>query len=176
MLFRSVVVGTSRETAEFATAAIRSWWLHEGRRRYPRTRRLAIEADSGGANGNRCWTWKLGLQRLADEFGLTITVGHLPAAASKWNAIEHRMFNLISHNWAGEPLVDYETVLKFIRATRSTAGFRCRARLDRRIYPAKVKATAQQKASIRFIRHKVLPKWNYTIRPRQGRDEMAAKR
>jgi hypothetical protein len=48
------------------------------------------------------------LQRLADEFGLTITVGHFPPGASKWNLIEHRMFNLISANWAGEPLVSYD--------------------------------------------------------------------
>jgi hypothetical protein len=77
-----VVVGTSHETARFAVAALRWWWLQVGRRAYPQARRLTIEADSGGANGNRCWGWKVGLQRLADEFNLTITVGHLPAAAS----------------------------------------------------------------------------------------------
>ena len=42
--------------------------------------------------------------------------------------LDHRMFSLISANWAGEPLVSYETVLKFLRTTRSEAGFRCRAR------------------------------------------------
>src|SRR5208283_4482464 len=99
-----VVVGTSHDTAAFATSAIRSWWLGIGRQRYPQARRLAIDADGGGSNGNRVWGWKLGLQHLADECALTITVGHLPAAASKWNPIEHRMFNLISGNWAGEPL------------------------------------------------------------------------
>lgn len=162
-----VVVGTSHETAAFAVATLRSWWLHVGRRMYPQARRLAIEADSGGANGNRCWTWKAGLQRLADEFQLTITVGHLPAAASKWNPIEHRMFNLISANWAGEPLVSYEAVLKFIRGTSSTTGFRCRARLDRKVYKTKVKVSKQERAGIKLSRHDVLPKWNYTIRPRQ---------
>jgi hypothetical protein len=72
----------------------------------------------------------VGLQELADEFGLTITVGHYPAGTSKWNPIEHRMFSLISENWAGEPLVSYEVMLKYIRATRSRTGFRCRASLD----------------------------------------------
>jgi hypothetical protein len=66
---------------------------------------------------------ELGLQDLADEFGLTITVGHYPAGASKWNPIEHRMFNLISANWAGEPLISYEVMLKHIRTTRSSTGF-----------------------------------------------------
>ena len=122
-----VVVGTSHETPAFAVAAIRRWWIVVGRRRYPEARRLLIQADSGGANGCRKWAWKVALQRLADEFGLIIMVTHYPPGASKWNPIDHRMFSLISANWAGEPLVSYETVLKYIRTTRSEAGFHCRA-------------------------------------------------
>ena len=99
-----VVVGTSHETPAFAVAAIRRWWMEVGRRRYPEARRLLIEADGGGANGCRKWAWKVALQRLADEFGLIITVTHYPPGASKWNPIDHRMFSLISANWAGEPL------------------------------------------------------------------------
>lgn len=161
-----VVVGSSHDTPQFAAAAIRRWWLDVGRRRYPGARRLAIDADSGGSNGCRCWLWKLGLQHLADEFHLTICVGHLPTAASKWNPIEHRMFNLISGNWAGEPLTSFQTALHFIRTTRSTTGFHCRARLDRTFYPTKVKATASQMARIQLAPHQILPQWNYTIRPR----------
>ena len=52
---------------------------------------------------------------MADEFGLIITVTHYPPGASKWNPIDHRMFSLISANWAGEPLVSYETILGYIR-------------------------------------------------------------
>ena len=40
---------------------------------------------------------------------------HYPPGASKWNPIDHRMFSLISANWAGEPLVSYETMLNYIR-------------------------------------------------------------
>ena len=53
-------------------------------------------------------------------------VSHDPPGASKWNPIDPRMFSLISANWAGEPLVSYETVLKSIHTTRSQAGSRCR--------------------------------------------------
>lgn len=163
-----VSVGISHETAAFAGCAIRSWWMREGRRYYPGATRLAIEADCGGANNPRIWAWRLALQRLADEFGLTITVGHFPQGASKWNLIEHRMFNLISANWAGEPLVSYEVVLKYIRSTRSRTGFRCRAALDKRFYPTKVKITDEEKATVRMTPHRVLPKWNYTIRPNKS--------
>src|SRR5262249_26107288 len=83
-----VVVGVSHQTPEFVIAAIRCWWLHEWYRADPRRRRLLIEADCGGGNGNRCWLWKFGLQQWADEFDLRITVTHLPRGASKWNPIE----------------------------------------------------------------------------------------
>lgn len=165
------VVGVSRDTPEFAIAAIRYWWRTIGRLRYPKTKRLGIEGDGGGSNGHRSWRWKIGLQRLADEFDLTITVGHFPPGASKWNPIEHRMFNLISANWAGEPLTSYETVLKFIRTTCSSTGFHCRAHLDTTKYQTKIPVAAEDKAKVKLNRSRVLPKWNYTIRPRQGKKQ-----
>lgn len=58
----------------FAIAAIRSWWLEVGRHHYAGKKELLIQADGGGANGSRCWLWKWGLQQLANEFNLTITV------------------------------------------------------------------------------------------------------
>ena len=108
----------------------------------PGARRLLVEMDGGGANDPRKWLWKVALQRLADETGLILVVTHYPPGASKWNPIEHRMFSLISGNWAGEPLVSYETILKYIRTTRTETGFRCRACLDRKDYPARQRASA----------------------------------
>ena len=160
-----IVVGTSHETPAFAAAAIRSWWLQVGRHAFPDSHAVLIQADSGGANGNRCWLWKLGLQHLADEFDLTITVTHYPTGASKWNAVEHRLFSPVSGNWAGQPLINYETVLKFIRTTRTETGLRCRARLDTTNYPTGLKMTIEQKAQINLHPHRTLPKYNYTIRP-----------
>ena len=158
-----VVVGTSHETPSFAVAAIRRWWLEVGRQRYAGTRRLLIEA--GGANDARKWEWKVALQGLADEFGLTITVTHYPTGASKWNPIDHRMFSLISANWSGEPLVNYETILGYIRGTRSSEGFRCRARLYETDYALGYKVTSGAKAQVRLKPRPVLPRWNYTICP-----------
>lgn len=166
-----MVVGISRETSAFIIRAIRSWWMAVGRNEYNGATRLAFECDCGGGNGQRLWAWRVGLQRLADEFGLTITVGHFPPGASKWNLIEHRMFSLISANWAGEPLTSYEVVLKYIRATRSAPGFRCRATLDKNQYPKKMVATDEQKQTIRINTHRVLPKWNYTIQPRKAKNQ-----
>jgi hypothetical protein len=161
-----VIIGTSRETSAFAAAAIRSWWLEVGRRYYAKKNRLLIQADGGGANGSRRLAWKVGLQGLADEFGLIITMMHYPPGASKWNPIEHRMFGLISENWAGEPLVSYEVMLNYIRRTRSSTGFHCRASLDTANYPKAAKITDAERGQLQIKPRRVLPKWNYTIWPR----------
>jgi len=160
-----VVVGTSHQTPEFAIAAIRTWCRIRGQALFAKHRELLIEADGGGGNGHRCWLWKWGLQQLADEFNLTITVTHLPTSASKWNPVEHRLFSFISGNWEGEPLISYETVLKFIRTTKTETGLRCQARLDKHVYKTGRKITPEQKAQINIVPHRVLPKWNYTIKP-----------
>lgn len=160
-----VVVGLSHETAEFVVAAIRTWWLVVGRRAYPGQPCLWIEADDGGANDSRSWLWKFHLQALADEFQLTIRVAHYPPGASKWNPVEHRLFGPISLNWAGQPLQSCETILKFIRTTRTESGLRCRARLDKRPYKTGLKITADEKARINLKPRQVLPQWNYTIEP-----------
>jgi hypothetical protein len=160
-----VVVGCSHQTPEFAVRAIRMWWVKEGAIRFAGQHELLIEADCGNPNGYRCWRWKYALQQVADEFGLTLTVTHLPTGASKWNPVEHRLFSFISKNWAGQPLVSYETLLKFIRTTKTETGLRCRAYLDQTDYPTGGHLTADEKAQVRLFPHRTLPKWNYTIRP-----------
>ena len=160
-----VIVGTSYQTPEFAVAAIRRWWLQVGQMYYPDPHELLIEADCGNPNSNRCWRWKYGLQQLADEVGLTITVTHLPTGASKWNPIEHRLFSQISRNWAGEPLVSYETILKFIRTTKTEKGLCCNAYLDKTVYETRLQLTPEQKEQINMVPRRVLPKLNYTIKP-----------
>jgi hypothetical protein len=164
-----IVVGTSHDTAAFITAAILRWWRAVGQHRYRGARRLLLEMDGGGANDPRTWLWRVALQALADKTRLIIVVTHYPPGASKWNPIEHRMFSVISHNWAGEPLVSYETVLKYIRTARTETGFRCRACLDRKEYPTRQKVTPEDKARVRRKPSRVLPKWNYTIRPHRSR-------
>lgn len=73
-----VSVGISNDTAEFSVASIRSWWEHLGKVRYANATTLMITADCGGSNGNRTRLWKTGLQNLADETGLAISVSHFP--------------------------------------------------------------------------------------------------
>jgi hypothetical protein len=56
-------------------------------------------ADGGGSNGLRVRLWKRELQKLADEFGITIEVHHFVPGTNKWNRIEHLLFSFITQNW-----------------------------------------------------------------------------
>jgi len=160
-----VLVGISYNTPEFAVTAIRSWWMIMGQSAYPHQKHLLFEADSGNPNGSRSRVWKKDLQQLADEFGLIITVTHYPTGASKWNPIEHPMFNLISANWAGQPLDSYETILNHLRTTTST-GFCCQAQLDTTEYELQQKVSNRVFEALHIRPHKRFPQWNYTIYPR----------
>ncbi len=161
----TVVVGTSRETPEFAVDAIERWWLDEGRTRYPDAMKLALLADCGGANGPSNRAWKLALyERLVQRHGLIVTAAHFPPGASKWNPIEHRLFSEISKNWAGRPLDSWETVLNFIRTTTTKTGLEVTAHLIDRDYQ-RAKITDAQISALPITRHETLPKWNYTLSP-----------
>ncbi len=64
------------------------------------------------------------------------------------------------------PLSSFETVLKFIRTTRTETGLRCLARLDPTEYATGLKVTKEQRAQVHFGRPRILPKYNYIIQPR----------
>ena len=133
----TMFVGTSRDTSEFAVDCIEAWWRDEGQGRYPGAKRLVILADGGGSNGSRSRAWKLLLQnQLCKNHGLTVTVAHYPPGTSKWNPIEHRLFSEISKNWAGRPLDTYETVLNYMRTTKTAAGLEVHAQLVPKKYEA----------------------------------------
>ena len=162
-----VNVGCDHDTASFAVASIRRWWTSMGAAVYPKTDRLLVCADSGGSNGYRIRLWKLELQTLVDETGLSITVCHLPPGTSKWNKIEHRLFSHISMNWRGRPLVSHEIIVKLIGATMTKSGLKVRAKLDKRKYPLKVKVSNEEMKSLNIEPHPFHGEWNYTIKPRK---------
>lgn len=160
-----VNVGTDHDTGAFAVASIRGWWRFEGRRLYPHARGLLITADGGGSNGYRLRLWKTQLQVLADDTKLSIMGCHFPPGTSKWNKVEHRLFSFISSNWRGEPLRDYETIVRLIAATTTAKGLKVTCRLDRRRYAVGRKVSKQELATVHLVPHAFHGEWNYTIRP-----------
>jgi len=161
-----IVVGKSADTPEFAVNAIATWWQRHGRRQYPSSKRVLVLADSGGSNGARPRAFKKFLQeRIADEYGLEITVSHYPTGASKWNPVEHRMFSEVSKNWAGHPLESFETLLNFVRNTKTDTGLRVEAYLDEREYEKGIKVSDKEFKSLNITKNDELSNWNYTIKP-----------
>jgi transposase len=163
-----VSVGIDHDTASFAVETIRRWWHAMGEERYPGANRLLITADGGGSNGSRLRLWKLELQQLADETGLTIAVSHFPPGTSKWNKIEHRLFSFISKNWRGQPLISLEVIVSLIAGTTTKKGLTVQARIDDRKYPAGTKVSDAELAEIQLSRDDFHGEWNYEIRPRTG--------
>lgn len=162
-----ICVGTSSDTSAFAVEAIGTWWSCHGSQRYRGANELLILADGGGSNGHRRRLWKTSLQeRIADRYGLHVTVCHYPTGASKWNPVEHRLFGPVSINWAGQPLRSLEILLGWIRGTE-VGGEGVTASLDRATYPTKVKVSKAEMEGLDLERHKVCPAWNYTISPRR---------
>jgi hypothetical protein len=160
-----VNVGTDHDTGAFAAASIRGWWRSEGRTLYPNAHSLLITADGGGSNGSRLRLWKLKLQKIADETGLSISVCHFPPGTSKWNKVEHRLFSFITSNWRGQPLVDYETVVNLIARTTTAKGLQVTCRLDRRKYPTGRIVTDDEFAQVNIQRNSFHGDWNYIIKP-----------
>jgi Rhodopirellula transposase DDE domain len=161
-----VSVGIDHDTAEFAVNSIRRWYDTMGRERYPTADRLMITADGGGSNGTRVRLWKIKLQELADETGLTLSVCHYPPGTSKWNKIEHRLFCHITQNWRGKPLTTRLTVVDLIAATTTKTGLQVRCELDTNAYAKGIKVTDAEMHALNIAGDGFHPEWNYTISPR----------
>jgi DNA-binding phage protein len=161
-----VSVGVDHDTAEFAVNAIRRWRELLGCACYGASDQLLITADGGGSNGSRVRLWKLELQKLADETGLTITVCHYPPGTSKWNKIEHRLFCHITQNWRGRPLTSRLAIVEMIAATTTKSGLTVRCELDENSYAKGVKVSDDEMRALNITHDPFHPEWNYSIAPR----------
>ena len=136
-----------------------------GKEVYPLAKRLLITADSGGSNGCRVRLWKIELQKLGNETGLSISVCHFPPGTSKWNKIEHRLFSFISQNWRGKPLISHEVIVELISATTTKTGLEVECEIDPNIYPKGIKVTDKELKAVNLLKDSFHGEWNYTINP-----------
>lgn len=163
----AVFVGTSYDTAEFAVDSLEKWWRYVGKYRYPNADRLLVLADGGGSNATRNRAWKVNLQeKICDRHRIHVTVTHYPTGTSKWNPVEHRLFSEISKNWAGRPLDSYDTILNYIRTTRTATGLSVKAYMVTKAYEKGIKISDEQMADLSLRPHNTQPHRNYTLAPR----------
>lgn len=158
-----VNLGTSHDTAVFAVNSILQWWLHIGKETYPNAKRLYITCDGGGSNGSRIHLWKAQIAELAEKTGLEIHISHFPPGTSKWNKIEHRLFCFISRSWAGQPLIDIQTVIDLIGSTTTQQGLKVKCVLDRNEYLTGIKVSDEDYSRINIERIGPMTDWNYII-------------
>jgi hypothetical protein len=164
----TVCLGRSADTPAFAVDNIALWCATERLERFPNATAIMIEADCGGSNSARARAWKWYLQeKVADRFGIAVTVCHYPTGTSKWNPIEHRLFSEISKTWAGCPLYSFEVAAEYIRSTNTKTGLTVHVHHNKNQYATGEKITDEQLASLNIVRHEVCPQWNYTIYPRR---------
>ena len=161
-----VSVGIDHDTAEFATATVRRWWQEMGSKRFERATKLMITADGGASNSSRSRLWKTALQKLADHVGLCLEICHFPPGTSKWNKIEHRLFNFITMNWRGRPLTSYQVIVNLIAHTTTSTGLLVKAALDRNHYETGIEVSDEEFARVRITPATFHGEWNYTIRPK----------
>ena len=162
-----VSVGIDHDTAQFAARSIGRWWQRMGQQRFPRARQLLITADGGGSNSCRSRLWKVALQKLADDIELTLVVSHFPPGTSKWNKIEHRLFNHITQNWRGRPLVNAQVIVDLIASTTTKTGLIVKAALDTNHYETGIKVSDEELAGVRLTKAAFHGEWNYSIAPRR---------
>jgi len=160
-----VNIGISGDTAEFAVESIKRWWHEVGSKTYPDSKSIYITADSGGSNGVRVRLWKVKLQELANELGLTLKISHFPAGTSKWNKIEHKLFSFISKNWRGKPLESMAIIVNLIGATTTTTGLTVKCVVDHNEYKKGIKVSDDELAKVNLISDDFHGDWNYSILP-----------
>ena len=90
----------------------------------------------------------------------------IPPGAGKWNRIEHRLFCHVTQNQRGKPLRTFEAIVDLTGSTRTTAGLRVKARLDKRKYPTGEAVTQAEIDALSLHRNKFHGDWNYELRPR----------
>ena len=65
----------------------------------------------------------------------------------------------------GKPLVSYQAIVQLIAATTTRTGLNVKSEIDTAAYPAGVKISDSEMATINLSPHHFHPEWNYTITP-----------
>lgn len=160
-----VIIGTSRDTSEFACDSIRYWWNNFGKAHYPNADSILMLMDGGGSNSSRHYIFKQDLQALADEIGIEIRIAHYPPHTSKWNPIEHRLFPHITRSLQGMVLTTHQLAKELIEKTNTKSGLKVFSSIFNRVYETGRKVAEGFKESMRIIFDDNLAPWNYVAVP-----------
>ena len=159
-----VILNTSSDTAQLAVSSLNAFYEDLVIPNFGYVREILVICDGGGSNGRVVRLFKYELAIMAEHLGITIDVCHLPPGESKFNMIEHKMFNHISKNLAAMPIINTEIAKKYIENTTTTKGLTIKCELDSTIYKTGVKVSQKNFDRI-YIEHVgPVPSFSYKIR------------
>lgn len=159
-------LNTSHDTSELACDSIAAWWEQQGRKHYPKAKRLLVLCDGGGSNSSTQYLFKEDLQKLATRLGLEIRIAHYPPYCSKYNPIEHRLFSQVSRACRGVVFHTVERAKHYMGKTETTTGLKVIVGILKKVYATGRKYLDSFKATMKIVFDPVLPKWNYTALPK----------
>jgi DDE family transposase len=91
-----MILGTSKDTSEFACDCIKDWWERYGKQIYPGATSILILADGGGSNSSRHYIFKEDLQKLSNDIGIEIRIAGFTSIYVKIQS--NRTQNVLSCN------------------------------------------------------------------------------
>jgi hypothetical protein len=162
-----IVMGTSRETADFVVDCLELWW-QERKGVYEHIRELVINLDNGPELASNRTQFIKRLVEFSDRHDLVIRLVYYPPYHSKYNPIE-RCWGILEKHWNGALLDTIETALRWA-ATMTWKGVHPLVRLLEEVYEKGVTLTkkAMQAYEQRLERSDDLPKWSVVIRPQHA--------
>ena len=158
-------LGTSRDTSEFACAALEDWWRRFGQFLYPQATSLLLLCDGGGSNSSRSNVFKEDLQELVNRMGLPVRVAHYPPYTSKYNAIEHRLFPHVTRACQGVIFKSLALVKQLMEKTHTRTGLSVVVDILDQVYKTGRKVAKEVKPTWNLLRDAILPLWNYQMFP-----------
>ena len=160
-----ISVGVDAELAELAATTIRRWWRSAGLRSCPEARHLLIAADCAGRGSSAAKPWRMGLQRLADDFGLPVTICHLPPGTIRWTRIEDRLCATVTESRRGKPPIRHEVIVHRVAAATATPELEGSGQPASLVGPGAQPAGGRGTSGLRLGRHDFHGDWNYTLFP-----------
>jgi len=160
-----ITLGFSHDTSQFACDSLSLWWQRYGQAAYPKAKSILLLCDGGGSNNARHYIFKEDMQRLVNRIEIPIRVAHYPPYCSKYNPIEHRLFPHVTRALSGVVLKTVELVGKLLRRTHTSTGLKVTVGILKKFYETQRAATHRFMEAFPIHFDRLLPEWNYVVRP-----------
>ncbi|WP_074315612.1 ISAzo13 family transposase [Singulisphaera sp. GP187] len=158
-------VMVDRDMTEFTVEVIHRWWQSMGSKLFLKAQSLLVVADIGGGDDLTAHLWRSGLQKLANETQLAISVFHFPPATTRWSHIEHRLVATISPYLRDKPAVSHDVVISLVTAAPAVSEPGATRSLVQEGSTRGTELTYQEIENLLLTAEGLHGGWNYTIVP-----------